>query len=68
MPVYGAEQGLLPSLQISMVYPSRPDGPMFSGWLQMIETEVSFLSSTNKSKGTLVGSAEKKTTEYFNKS
>lgn len=31
---------------------------MVSGWLQMMETEVSFLSSTNRSKGALVGSAE----------
>lgn len=31
---------------------------MFSGWLQMIQMEVSFLSSTNKSTGALVGSAD----------
>lgn len=48
-----------------MVYPSRPDGPMFSGWLQMILTEVSFLSSTNRSNGALVGSADNmKTLNY----
>lgn len=50
---------LLPSLQISMVYPSRPDEPTTSGWLQMILTEVSFLSSTNRSRGALVGSVRK---------
>lgn len=55
-----AEQDLLPSLQTSMVYPSRPDGPMFSGWLQMMVTEVSFLSSTKSSTGALVGSADAK--------
>lgn len=54
-----AENNLLPSLQISMVYPSRPDEPTTSGWLQMIVTEVSFLSSTNRSRGALVGSARK---------
>lgn len=42
-----------------MVYPSRPDEPTTSGWLQMIETDVSFLSSTNKSSGALVGSGRK---------
>lgn len=52
------ELGLLPSLQTSMVYPSRPEAPMFSGWLQMIVTEVSFLSSTKRSTGALVGSAD----------
>lgn len=41
-----------------MVYPSRPEAPTTSGWLQMIETEVSFLSWTNRSSGTLVGSAD----------
>lgn len=41
-----------------MVYPSRPVGPTVSGWLQMIATEVSFLSSINRSNGALVGSAD----------
>lgn len=40
-----------------MVYPSRPDSPTTSGWLQMMVTEVSFLSSINRSSGALVGSA-----------
>lgn len=42
-----------------MEYPSRPDEPTTSGWLQMIVTEVSFLSSTNRSRGALVGSGRK---------
>lgn len=53
----GAEHDLLPSLQTSMVYPSKPDIPTTSGWLQMMVTEVSFLSSINRSSGALVGSA-----------
>ncbi|KAF3856663.1 hypothetical protein F7725_017386 [Dissostichus mawsoni] len=55
-----AEQDLLPSLQTSMVYPSRPESPITSGWLHMIVTVVSFLSSINRSRGMLVGSANQR--------
>jgi len=51
-------EDLLPSLQTSMMYPSRPDAPTTAGWLQMMVTEVSFLSSMNTSSGALVGSAD----------
>lgn len=60
-----AGQDLLPSLQISMVYPSRPESPTTSGWLQMIVTDVSFLSSMNRSRGALVGSEKRKHTVKF---
>lgn len=59
------QRDLLPSLQISMVYPSRPESPTTSGWLQMIVTEVSFLSSMNRSRGALVGSARRKHSVKF---
>lgn len=46
---------LLPSLQYSMVYPSRPESPMVSGVFHLMVRLESFTSSTDTSRGALVG-------------
>lgn len=44
----------LPSLQYSMVYPSRPEAPMVSGVFHLMERLESFTSYTHTSRGALV--------------
>lgn len=46
---------LLPSLQYSMVYPSRPVSPMVSGVFHLMVRLESFTSSTDTASGALVG-------------
>lgn len=46
---------LLPSLQYSTMYPSRPQSPMVSGVRHLMVRLESFTSSTDTSRGALVG-------------
>lgn len=55
--LFAAVQSVLPSLQISTTYPSRPEWPVCSGAFQVSVTEFSLTSSTAKDKGELGGSA-----------
>lgn len=46
---------LLPSLQYSIVYPFSPESPMVSGVFHLMVRLESFTSSTDTSRGALVG-------------
>lgn len=49
------QNNLLPSLQYSMVYPSRLESPMVSGVFHLMVRLESFTSSTDTASGALVG-------------
>lgn len=53
------QNNLLPSLQYSTVYPSRPESPMVSGVFHLMVRLASFTSSTDTASGALVGTIGK---------